>query len=57
MPLQVGEQRPRDDEHEDDAGADDVQRRLDGEPPETLPARMQQRDPVRLQDRPDEPGD
>jgi hypothetical protein len=55
MPLQIREQRPRHDEREDDARDDDVQRRLDGEPPEALPARMQQRDAVGLQDRPDEP--
>jgi hypothetical protein len=56
VPLQIGEQRPCDDEHEDDAGRDDIERRLDEEPPEPLPTRVQQGDAIRLQDRPDEPG-
>src|SRR4051812_45107119 len=55
VPLQVGEQRPCDDEREDEAGDGDEQRRLDREPPEALPVRVQQRNAARLQDRPDEP--
>src|SRR5438270_517205 len=53
--LEVGEQRLRDDEREDQAGDGDEQRRLDQKPPHSLPARMQQRDAVRLQDAPDRP--
>src|SRR4051812_27148315 len=52
---QVGEHGPRDDEREQDSCGDDDQRRLDREPPEPLPARVQQGDAVGLQDRPDEP--
>src|SRR5262249_40217142 len=48
VPLQVGEQRLGDDEREDHADRDDEQRRLDQEPPEALPARVQERDAVRL---------
>ena len=39
-----------------DPGRDHEQRRLDQEPPEALAARVQQRDPVRLEDRPDDAG-
>src|SRR6476661_1054830 len=53
--LQVGEQRLRDDEREDDAGGGDEQRRLDQKPPEPLPVWVQERDAVRLQDRPYQP--
>src|SRR4051794_2331886 len=52
--LEVGEERPRDDEREDEPRGGDEQRRLDHEPPEALPARVQQRHAVGLQDRPDE---
>ena len=56
MPLQIGEERARNDDREDDAGRDEIQRRLDDEPPEALPVRMEQCDAVRLQDRPHDPG-
>src|SRR5271167_2874559 len=53
--LEIVEQRPRDGPREEQADGDDEQRRLDHEPPEPLPARVQERDPVRLCERPDEP--
>src|SRR5205823_11961179 len=53
--LEVVEQSGHDDEVEEEADRDDEQRRLDEEPPEPLAMRMQQRDPVRLHDGPDEP--
>src|SRR5262249_8808013 len=54
--LQVGDKRPCDEHGEDDSREDDEQRRLDDEPPETLPVRVEQGQPVRLDDRPDDPG-
>src|SRR3954467_1135798 len=52
--LQVLEQSRHDEQVEHDADEQDEQRRLDDEPPEALPVRMEQRDAVRLRDRPDE---
>ena len=54
MGLHVGEQRSRHDQREHDAGEDDEQRRLDDEPPEALTARVQKRQSVGLDDRPDQ---
>ncbi len=53
---EVVEQAGRDDEREQHADHDDEQRRLDEEPPEALPVRVQQRDPPRLQQRPQDAG-
>src|SRR5262245_7032090 len=52
MFLEVLEQSGPDDEVEDQSDGDHEERRLDDEPPEAFPVRMQQRDAVRLQDRP-----
>src|SRR5579862_3673506 len=54
--LEIHQQRTGDDQGEEEPGSDDEQRRLDGEPPEALVVRVQDRQPVRLNDRPDEPG-
>src|SRR5439155_3141165 len=53
--LEVLEQSGHDDEVEEEADCDHEQRRLDEEPPEALAVWMQQGDPVRLHDGPDEP--
>ena len=55
--LEVGDQRPSDDEREEQPRRRHEQRRLDHEPPEALVVRVQKRQPVGLDDRPDEPGD
>src|SRR2546421_5994512 len=46
----------RDAEREEDPDEHDPERRLDEEPPEALSARVEQRDPVRLDEGPREPG-
>src|SRR5579871_4592389 len=53
-PLQVGDERARDRDREEDPGRGDEQRRLDDEPPEALMVWMQERQPVGLDDRPDD---
>src|SRR5436190_11796491 len=55
--LQVRDERTRDEHREDDPREGDEQRRLDREPPEALAVRVQQRQPVGLDDRPDDAGD
>src|SRR6185437_16093054 len=50
--LHVCEQRPRDREREEDAGAGNEQRRLDRKPPEALVVRVQKRQTPGLNDRP-----
>src|SRR3954471_24763075 len=52
--LEVGEHRTRHQHGEQRPDDDYEERRLEHEPPEALPARMQERDPVGLQDRPDQ---
>src|SRR5690348_13531169 len=52
--LQIRDQRPCDQHGEDHTDGDHEQGRLGDEPPEPLSARMEQRHPVRLQDRPDD---
>src|SRR3954452_3727048 len=55
--LEVGQERPRDREREEDPRRCNEQRWLDGEPPEPLMVRVQQGQPPRLDDRPDDPAD
>src|SRR5437773_1839069 len=52
FPLQVLQESGHDEEVEEEAHCDHEQRRLDEEPPETLPTWMKQRDAVRLDERP-----
>src|SRR5207249_7483759 len=52
--LEVLDQSRRDEQPEDDAHEDDPQRRLGEQPPEALPVRVEQRDPIRLDERPDD---
>src|SRR3982750_4611416 len=52
--LEIGDERPCDDEPERDAGGDEEQGRLDREPPESLAARVQKRYASGLCDRPHE---
>src|SRR5207237_1828791 len=54
--LEVLEQPAREEAVEEQARQDDEDRRLREEPPEALAVRGQQRDPLRLRDRPDESG-
>src|SRR5580765_7104899 len=54
--LEVGGQRLRDEEREEDARTDHEQRRLDQQEPEALPAGVQEGDPLWLKDRPDDSG-
>src|SRR4051794_40837807 len=56
VPLQVGEQRARDDEREEDTREGDEERRLGDEPPEALAPRVQQRQAVGLENPPDDAG-
>src|SRR4029450_13030576 len=51
---EVLDQPGRDQQREDDAHGDDEQRRLDEQPPEALAVRVQDRQAVRLQERPDD---
>ena len=53
--FQVGEQARDDPEVEQCADEHDEQRRLDGEVPEAVLVGVEQRDPVRLDERPDSP--
>src|SRR6478735_4368577 len=54
--LEIGEHRPCNEQREQRPDEDDEKRRLEDEPPEPLPAGVQKRDAVRLQDRPDQAG-
>jgi hypothetical protein len=54
--LQVFEQAGHDGEVEEEPDCDHEQRRLDEQPPEALAVRVQDRQPVRLHDRPDRAG-
>src|SRR5262249_41783214 len=55
--LEVGDQRPSHRDREEQPGRHHEQRRLDHEPPEPLAGWVQKRQPVRLDERPDEPGE
>ena len=56
MLLEILDQRAGDREREEQPGRDDEQRRLAQEPPEPLMVRVKQRQPVGLDDRPDQAG-
>src|SRR6478735_6848565 len=55
--FQVLDQAGRDQQRKHDPGADDQQRRLDEQPPEALPVRVQDGQPVRLQEAPRDPAE
>src|SRR5439155_3460554 len=55
--LYVLDERARDNEREEHARQRNEQRRLDHEPPEPLAARVEQGEPVRLDERPDDAGE
>src|SRR5437870_1394550 len=54
--LEIGDQRPGDEDREQEPDRDHEQWRLRDEPPEALAARMEQRHAVGLHDRPDDAG-
>ena len=56
MLLEILDQRAGDHEREEQPGRRDEQRRLAQKPPEPLVMRMQDRQPVGLDDRPDQAG-
>src|SRR5262245_30512557 len=55
--LEVVHDARRDDEREDEPDEHDEQRRLDGPVPEALPLGVEERDAVRLRERPDDPAE
>src|SRR5437764_15218492 len=54
--LQVRDERTRDEDGEDDPHEGDEQRRVDREPPESLPVRVKQRQPEEVEDFTDDSG-